>query len=55
VLIPLGSALAAAVASFIGISATLIGSELISVACIAVLLAQPSVWALTREPEPAPA
>jgi MFS family permease len=55
VLIPLGSALAGPVASLIGISATLIGSGLISLACIAVVIAQPSVWAIAREPERVPA
>ena len=46
VLIPLGSALAGPVASLIGISVTLIGSGLVSLACIAVVIAQPSVWAI---------
>jgi MFS family permease len=55
VLIPLGSALAGPVASLVGISATLIGSGLISLACIAVVIAQPSVWAIAREPERVPA
>jgi hypothetical protein len=46
VLIPLGSALAGPVASLVGISATLVGSGLISLICIAIVIAQPSVWAI---------
>jgi MFS family permease len=53
VLIPLGSAIAGPVASLVGISTTLIGSGLISLACIAVVIAQPSVRALGTEPAPA--
>jgi MFS family permease len=52
VLIPVGSALAGPVASLIGIYPTLVGSGLISLACIAVVIAQPSVWAIRNdEPE----
>jgi predicted MFS family arabinose efflux permease len=53
VLIPLGSALAGPVASLVGISTTLVGSGLISLACIAVVIAQPSVRALRSDPAPA--
>jgi len=49
VLIPLGSALAGTVAGQVGAHATLIGSGAISVACILVVIAQPSVWAVGRE------
>jgi MFS family permease len=43
VLIPVGSALAGPVASWVGIYPTLVGSGLISLACIFVVIAQPSV------------
>jgi len=46
VLVPLGSALAGPVASLVGVSATLVGSGVLSLACIAVVIAQPSVRAL---------
>jgi MFS family permease len=55
VLIPLGSAIAGPVASIVGVSATLIGSGVISVACILVVIAQPSVWAIGADGEPATA
>jgi hypothetical protein len=54
VLVPVGSALAGPVASAAGVSATLIGAGLISVACVAVVLAQPSVWSITRDGSLAP-
>jgi MFS family permease len=43
VLIPVGSALAGPVASWVGIYPTLVGSGLISLACIVIVIAQPSV------------
>ena len=43
VLIPVGSALAGPVASWVGIYPTLVGSGLISLACIMIVIAQPSV------------
>jgi MFS family permease len=46
VLIPLGAALAGPVASLIGVDATLVLSGLISIGCIAIVIAQPSVRAL---------
>jgi len=46
VLIPVGSALAGPVASLIGIFPTLVASGLVSLACIAVVIAQPSVWGI---------
>jgi Transmembrane secretion effector len=52
VLIPLGLALAGPVAAVVGVSATLIGSGLISLACIAIVIAQPSVRAIGRDPVP---
>jgi MFS family permease len=55
VLIPLGTALAGPVASWIGVYQTLTASGLISLACIAVVIAQPSVRALGAEPDTAPA
>jgi MFS family permease len=48
VLIPLGSALAGPMSSLVGISATLIGSGLVSLACILIVIAQPSVRSLGR-------
>lgn len=50
VLIPIGSALAGPLAALIGISTTLIASGLISLACIAIVIAQPSVRALRTDP-----
>jgi len=57
VLIPLGAALAGPVASLIGIHATLIASGTISLVCIAIVVAQPSVWAIAdrSRTEPVPA
>jgi MFS family permease len=56
VLIPVGSALAGPVASWVGIYPTLVGSGLISVACIFIVIAQPSVRAIrSDELEPATA
>jgi MFS family permease len=55
VLIPVGSALAGPVAAWVGIYPTLVGSGLISLACIFVVIAQPSVRAIhSDELEPAP-
>jgi MFS family permease len=47
-LIPVGSALAGPVASLVGIHATLIGSGVVSLSCIGVVVAQPSVRAIER-------
>jgi MFS family permease len=56
VLIPVGSALAGPVASWVGIYPTLVGSGLISIACIFIVIAQPSVRAIrSDELEPATA
>jgi MFS family permease len=58
ILIPIGSALAGPVGSWIGIYPTLVGSGLISLACILIVIAQPSVQAIRSdelEPVPAPA
>jgi MFS family permease len=49
VLIPVGSALAGPVASLVGIYPTLVGAGLISLACIAIVIAQPSIWAIRNE------
>jgi MFS family permease len=46
VLIPVGSALAGPVASVVGIYPTLVGSGVISLLCILIVIAQPSVWAI---------
>jgi MFS family permease len=50
VLIPLGAALAGPVAAVVGVDATLIASGTISLICTAIVIAQPSVWAVGREP-----
>jgi MFS family permease len=56
VLIPVGSALAGPVASWVGIYPTLVGSGLISLACIFIVIAQPSVRAIRSDAlEPVPA
>jgi MFS family permease len=57
VLIPVGSAIAGPIAVAIGIHTTLVLSGLISLACTAIVLFQPSVWAIRRGPaiEVAPA
>ncbi len=47
---PLGSAIAGPVAALVGSRATLLGTFGIAVACFAVIIAQPSVWAIAREP-----
>jgi MFS family permease len=54
ILIPVGSALAGPVASWVGIYPTLVGSGLISLACIFIVIGQPSVRAIrSDELEPA--
>jgi len=50
VLIPLGSAIAGPIASVVGIHATLIGSGLIALTSTAVVISQPSVWAIRDKP-----
>ena len=52
VLMPLGSAAAGPVSALIGVSATLIGTTVIEAACFAVIIAQPSVWAIRGDPAP---
>jgi MFS family permease len=52
VLVPVGSALAGPVAALVGIFPTLVASGLISLACIAIVIAQPSVRAIRSAPEP---
>jgi MFS family permease len=56
VLMPLGSIVAGPIASVIGITETLIATTVIELACFAVIIAQPSVWAIRAErlPEPVP-
>jgi MFS family permease len=48
VLIPLGAALAGPLASAIGVKETLIATGIIELVCFAIIIAQPSVWAITR-------
>ena len=57
VLIPLGAALAGPVAGLVGVHATLIGSGVVSLVCILIVIAQPSVRGLgtPAPPEPIPA
>jgi len=54
VLTPLGAAVAGPIAAVVGVTATLIGTFAIEVACLAVIIAQPSVWAIGREPARVP-
>jgi MFS family permease len=54
VLMPLGSIVAGPIASVIGITETLIATTVIELACFAVIIAQPSVWAIRAEPLPEP-
>jgi MFS family permease len=55
VLIPVGAALAGPVATQIGTSTTLIAAGTISLACSAIVIAQPSVWAIGNRTVPAAA
>jgi hypothetical protein len=48
VLMPLGAAVAGPIASVIGVKETLITTGVIEVVCFAIIIAQPSVWAITR-------
>jgi MFS family permease len=48
VLLPLGSAIAGPVAALVGVPATLLGTFAIEIACFGAIIAQPSVWAITR-------
>jgi len=51
VLVPLGSAVAGPVAALVGTRATLLGTFAIEAACLALTIAQPSVWAIRRTAE----
>jgi predicted MFS family arabinose efflux permease len=55
VLLPLGSAVAGPVAALVGITATLLGTAVIEIVCFAIIIAQPSVWAIGAEPAAVPA
>jgi MFS family permease len=55
VLMPLGSIVAGPVASVIGITQTLIATTVIELVCFAIIIAQPSVWAIRADPVPAAA
>jgi hypothetical protein len=46
VLMPLGSAIAGPVSGLIGVTETLLATSFIEAACFAVIIAQPSVWAI---------
>ena len=52
VLMPLGSAIAGPVSVLIGVTQTLVGTALIEAACFAIIIAQPSVWAIRADPAP---
>ncbi len=54
VLMPLGSIVAGPIASVIGITETLIATTVIELACFAVIIAQPSVWAIRAAPSAEP-
>lgn len=54
VLIPLGSAIAGPVATVIGVHGTLVAAGAISLACIGIVIAQPSVRALGTRPPAQP-
>jgi MFS family permease len=53
VLVPLGTALAGPLAALIGVKATLLASAVTMLTTKAIILAQPSVWAIRRAPSPA--
>jgi MFS family permease len=48
VLMPLGAAVAGPIAAAIGIEETLIATGVIELICFAIIIVQPSVWAITR-------
>lgn len=50
VLIPIGAAIAGPIAAFVGVHAALIGAGTISIVCILIVIAQPSVWAVGARP-----
>jgi MFS family permease len=50
VLLPLGAALAGPLSVVIGIRATLAATCLIELACFALIITQPAVWAIKRDP-----
>jgi hypothetical protein len=54
-LMPLGSAVAGPVASAIGVAPTLFATAAIELVCFAIIIAQPSVWAIGAEPAAVPA
>jgi len=57
VLVPLGAAIAGPIASAVGVEETLIATGVIELVCFAIILAQPSIWAITQlsAAEPLPA
>jgi hypothetical protein len=48
VLIPVGAAIAGPIASAIGVTETLVATAVIELVCFAIIIVQPSVWAITR-------
>ena len=55
VLVPLGAAIAGPIAAAVGVKETLIVTGVIELVCFAIIIAQPSVWAIGAEPAGAPA
>lgn len=53
VLMPLGSAAAGPVSALIGVSQALFATAAIEAACFAVIIAQPSIWAIRHDTPPA--
>jgi predicted MFS family arabinose efflux permease len=54
VLVPLGAAIAGPVAAVIGVHATLIAAGTISLVCIGIVVATPSVWTIVARPRGEP-
>ena len=52
VLMPLGSIVAGPVASVVGLTQTLLATTVIELVCFAIIIGQPSVWAIRAEPVP---
>jgi MFS family permease len=50
VLVPLGTVIAGPIAAVIGVRATLIAAAVTMISCKLIVISQPSVWAIRREP-----
>jgi MFS family permease len=53
VLLPVGSAVAGPVSALIGVSPTLFATSAIEAVCFAIIIAQPSIWAIRSDTPPA--